>query len=253
MTINLLDVKKYYKEEPHQLEAVDFLGGLLLKTPAAEKLGLLVSTDFLELEDEELEWLQKQISKATLDKFATIWRKEFDFITPTYFSQRDNSIKPYVTCNSSSHAMLVDYYLRANGKPGLNSDEKYLQRVFSGRYGRYGSNPSVSWDIQVNVCRSFGVLVKYSWDSKMDELIKELEKGVACVNIWHKGTNRSTRGGGHVILAVDYDPEKGVLVFDPFGTKCGNYAIKGTGKYWISPEEWAWRWQGNRTIFLGLK
>lgn len=250
--IKLVDVKRYYKNLPHQQEAVRYLGGLLLKTPAADSLDLNDEDDLLTLEDEDLVWLQKQISHATLAKFAEIWRNEIPSLEPIYFSQRDNSIKPYVTCNSSSHAMLTDYYLRASGRKGLSNDETYLRRVFGGKYGRYGSNPSVSWDIQERVAKSFGIGVKYHWDSNEKALREELENGVSCVNIYHKGNNSRNRGGGHVILAVDYSPEKGYFVFDPFGYRCGHYTKSNVGKYWIPQSEWDWRWQGCRTKFIGL-
>ena len=74
--ILLTDAKKYYKELPHQNKAVEYLGNLLLKTPAKHRLGLEAIKDWIHLEDSALQWLQRQISKATLETFAILYRGE---------------------------------------------------------------------------------------------------------------------------------------------------------------------------------
>lgn len=253
--ILLTDAKKYYKELPHQKSAVDYLGSLLLKTQAAKTLDLKSTTDWIEKNDTQLYWLGLQLSKDTLTKFGLMYRNDPSSSTQElkakYFSQRDNSIKPYVTCNSSSHSMFIDYYLRKNNKPGLTSDEEVLKKVFSGKYGTYGTNPSVSWDIQINVAKSFGINCKYSNEGKA-ALIKILNKGGVCpLNIYHKGTNKNTRGGGHIIVALDYDKYKGFYIHDPYGNRPPNYNSL-EGKYWMLESEFDWRFQGLFTKFLGL-
>ena len=249
--INLTDVKKYYKGLPHQVEAVHYLGNLLLRTPAKKRLNLSNPESWLRCTNYDLNWLQRQISNDTLENFADIWRNKID-VKPTYFSQLDNPIKPYVTCNSSSHAMYTDYYLRKGGKEGLGSDNEFVKRVFDAKYGgKNFKNPSVVWDIQVNVCRSFGIDMRYYWDGNLKKLQQELKKGVSCINIYHKGNSKATRGGGHVILAIDYVPGRGYLVADPFGSRRGNYTDRNNGFYWISESEFSWAWQGCRTVFKG--
>lgn len=251
--INLTEVKKYYTGLPHQKEAIHFLGNLLLDTPAKKRLNITSPDSWISNSNTDLEWLQLQLSSDTLENFTDIWRQKKD-IQPSYFSQRDNKILPLVTCNSSSHAMYTDYYLRLNGKQGLGGDDEFVRRVFDSKYGgKSFNNPSVVWDVQVNVCRSFGVITKYYWDGNLPKLHKSLKEGVSCINIYHNGNSKVSRSGGHVILAIDYVPGRGYLVADPFGNRAGNYSDRNNGMYWFSESEFSWRWQGCRTEFKGLE
>lgn len=249
--VKFTDVAKYYKGLPHQKNAVNFLGDLLLNTPAAGKLGLEDSEDWLALEVDELEWLQRQISNPTLQKFTDIWRKK-NIITPKRFNQRDNPIKPYVTCNSSAHAMVADFYLRRGGRPGLTDDADWVRKVFSGNYGGRGkSNPSVIWDVQKAVAKSYKVNLQWQWNSDYMGLLEELDGGVSAINIWHKGSRPNNKRGGHVIMAVD-KTSKGILVHDPFGSRPPYYKDTKNGIYTIGFDEFKWRWQGAWTKFKGL-
>lgn len=256
MTISFLDCKKYYKELPHQVEAVTYLGEILLKTPARARLGLSTPVSWINISDEHLIWLQRQISPKTINKFASLWRA--DKRAPinkhiNYFSQRDNKINWAISCNSSSHSMYTDFILRKFGKPGLNTDDEFVRRVYSGKYGKYSRNNSASWDIVHRVCRSFGVYCKYSNRGKL-ALIQEIKRnGISCTNIYHKGTGRRTRAGGHVICVVDYDKDKGFLFYDPWGSKPSNgYINKTQGVYWMTNNEFSWRHQGIHTEFVKL-
>ena len=251
MTISLVDCKKYYKNLPHQRQAVEYLGELLFKTPAKKRLGLTTYVDWIDLDDSDLVWLQRQISPKTLNKFAAVWRnalgKKVD-----YFSQRDNKILPYTSCNSSSHAMFVDFILEnVLGKPGLVGDDEYVRRVYSGKYGRYGKNNSVSWDIQVRVVRSFGIRARYNNKGKAALIYQITKRGlVAPTNFRHKGPAHRSYGG-HVTLATDYDKKKGFLIYDPYGTRMPDYRVKDKGIYWMSEAEFNKRWQGLFTEYLG--
>ena len=253
--IKLTDCKKYYKQLPHQKAAVEYLGSLLLKTPAKKKLGLSKLDSWIKKSDEQLVWLQKQISARTLTKFAELWRADL-VLSPKkqieYYSQRDNLILPYTSCNSSSHAMFVDFVLEniLGDEDGLHNDNEYVKRVYSGKYGTYGRNNSVSWDIQIRVVKSFGIKAKYNNAGKK-ALIAELEKGmVAPTNFRHKGSMYHSHGG-HVVLAADYDPKKGFLLYDPFGNRMPDYRDTKSGVYWMTNQEFDKRWQGLFTQYLG--
>ena len=255
MTINLVDIKKYYKGLAHQTKAIIFLGDILLKTPAKKRLSLHSNTDWVKLADNKLEWLQRQISPHTLSKLAAIWRLDHTRSIEEHavlFSQRDNPIKPLVSCNSSAHAMFVDYVYRNKlGKSGLKTDDDYVRRVYSGKYGSYGSNNSVSWDVQINVVRSYGIKARYSNKGKK-ALIHELVKNdlVCPANFRHKGSMYNSYGG-HVVLIVEYHPSKGFLIYDPFGERMPSYKNKAKGIYWMSNKEFDLRWQGLFTQYLG--
>lgn len=258
MSLSFLNVKKYYQPEvnPHQLEAVSYIGDLLLTTPVKSILNLNTNTDWVNLDDKYLEWLQRQIGPLTLNKFKTLWRSKK--VVPTveeqvkYFSQRDNKILPYVSCNASSHAMFADFILTSIlNKEGLTNDDEYVSRVYSGKYGTYGKNNSLSWDVQMNVLRSFGIKAKYNNQGKA-ALIKYLEGDmIAPINIWHRGTSRATRAGGHVCVAVDYLKGKGFFIFDPFGTRPPYYNETSKGTYWMTESEFDFRFQGLFTQYLG--
>lgn len=257
--IQLIDCKTFFKNLPHQIIAIDYLGELLLKTPAASKLHLINKQDWIKLNDVDLIWLQKQITLSTLSRFAVLYRSDskssLDSIKTKYFSQRDNKINWAVSCNSSSHAMYVDYFLRLNGRPGLSNDDDFISRVYSNKYGSYGRNNSLSWDLVHRVCYSFGVHCKYvNFTKKL--LIHSLLKDnyITCVNIFHKGLSRSSRSGGHVIVLADYLPDtKQFLVYDPWGSQpSNNYLNKSNGIYYMPESEFDWRWQGIYTEFIKM-
>lgn len=235
--LDLVNVKKFYADLPHQKVAVSWLGDILLNTPAKDRLNLSDSLSILKCTDEQLQWLQNQISRATLERFTKLWRLPVhtQSVDIALFSQRDNSVLPYTTCSSSAHAMYTDHQLRRKGQSGLDNDEGFLRRVFSGRYGKYGRNPSVSWDIQTNVCKSYGVNSRYQWDSDLTGLMAEVDKnGSSVINIYHKGYTRRDRGGGHVVLVAGID-NKEVIIHDPYGSRPPQYKYTEVGSDINSP------------------
>ena len=255
-TLELKNVPTHFRGAAHQIEAVRWLGKILIKTPAQERLKLTTPTSWINRKESDLEWLQRQISKPTLDKFTSLWRAEETVSTYeshlTHFSQLNNPILPYTSCNSSSHAMFTDYILRNKlDKPGLGNDIEFVKRVYSGNYGTFGRNNSVSWDIQIRVCKSFGVNSEYS-NSGKQSLINEVtnRNSVAPTNFRHKGTI-SNPNGGHVVVIADYEAGKGFLIYDPYGFRMPNYTRQkeGEGIYWMTEQEFDARWQGLFTLF----
>jgi len=191
-----------------------------------------------EHQDQALAYLDEAIDLAVLETMRRIWRKHF-----TYFSQRDNLINPYVSCNSSSHAMLVDFMLRKNRRGSLANDNEYVSKVYSGNYGTYGKNNSVSWDIQMKVVGSYGIKCRYNNKGK-EALISYLHKGyIAPANFKHKGRLKSPFGG-HVAVVVDFDEDRGFLIADPFGSPMPTYVNHECGYYWMSEKEFDARTQG---------
>jgi hypothetical protein len=256
--ILLTDAKKYYKGLAHQIQAIEYLGDLLLTTSASEKLELKTNKDWIDLQDKDLEWLQKQVSFETLNKFGILYRGAVvssPSVQLKHYSQLNNYRNQYNSCNSSSHAMFVDYILRTHNKPGLKTDDEYLQKVYSGKYGIYGTNSSVSWDVQINVVKSYGINCKYISGDKQG-LIKQITELnlVAPLNFAHKGPITSP-SGGHVVVAADYDKTKGFLIYDPYGYRMPDYVKQkeGEGIYWMTEKEFEARHQSIWTKYLGLK
>lgn len=255
--IQLTDVKKYYKELPHQKRAIEFLGNLLLKTPAKDRLELDDNLEWITLEDSALQWLQRQIGNQTLETFAILYRGEVQSNYKEqieYYSQLDNKILPYTSCNSSAHAMFVNHVLIKLGKPGLGGDDEYVKRVYSGKYGTYGRNNSVSWDIQQNVVRSFDIKSKYVSGDRAGFISQVNESNIITpTNFAHKGPTRSPYGG-HVVCVAQYDVKKGYLLYDPYGTRMPDYKnqTRDGGIYWMSEREFNSRWQSIWTKYLGV-
>ena len=256
--ISLVDAKKYYKSLAHQIVAVEYLGDLLLKTPAAKKLNLKNSNDWITLKDEDLQWLQLQLSSTTVDKFGVLYRGAVvasPEVQLKHYSQLNNYRNQYNSCNSSSHAMFTNYILLVNNKKGLSGDDEYLKKVYSGKYGIYGTNSSVSWDVQINVVKSYGINCKYISGDKQG-LIKQVTELnlVAPANFAHKGPSTNP-SGGHVVVIADYNKSKGFLIYDPYGYRMPDYVKQkeGEGIYWMTEKEFNSRHQGIWTKYLGLK
>lgn len=195
-------------------------------------------------QDQALIYLDNIFEGADRATFERIWRKHF-----TPFSQRDNPISPTVSCNSSAHAMLVDFMLRKTKRGSLPNDDQYVRKVYSGEYGSYGSNNSVSWDVQCRVVQSYGFNCKYDNSGKR-ALIDYLNEGyIAPCNFKHKGSLRHPYGG-HVVVAVDFDDELGFLICDPFGSPMPTYVNKWKLFYWMKETEFDIRTQGLFTRIL---
>jgi uncharacterized protein YvpB len=260
-TILLINAKKYYKELPHQKEAVEYLGNLLLNTPAKQRLSLKTKTDWIKSDDKWLEWLQNQISSNTLEKFASIWRQDVkaenaephppsDKVIEqarkqVYYIQLDNNRKPYSVCNSVAHAMLLKYMLPKALPNDRNADQVYVNKVLSGAFGRKGyRNPSIYWDVQSNGMKYYGLNTRINTSHDRPALESQVSKGIPTpVNISYKSS-------GHVICLVGVDATH-FDVFDPYGEMdyvSGRY-IRYTnvefnsGKYRVSKAGFYRRWQ----------
>ncbi len=157
-----------------------------------------------------------------------------------YFSQRDNYRDAHRTCNSSSNAMYLDWLLRMIGKPGLDSDDGYLKKVFS-----IGDSPDHS--VQTKAIKQYGFNTKWMTDRDTPFVEDLVEAGFpVVVNILHKGpiTNPS---GGHIIMLIDQKAEDWIA-HDPWGTLTSQYK-EHKGEYSrISKQEFSARWQGGYRI-----
>jgi len=157
-----------------------------------------------------------------------------------YFSQRDNYRDAHRTCNSSSNAMYLDWLLRMIGKPGLDSDDGYLKKVFS-----IGDSPDHS--VQTKAIKQYGFNTKWMTDRDTPFVEDLVEAGFpVVVNILHKGpiTNPS---GGHIIMLIDQKAEDWIA-HDPWGTLTSQYK-EHKGEYSrISKQEFNARWQGGYRI-----
>jgi hypothetical protein len=233
----LENIKEYYKGLTHQIKAVTWLEATL-------KVNGYGNIKILELPKESAIRLEKLLSKNTMACFVDMWRDDVeDVYNPVYFSQIDNKILPYTTCNSSSNAVL----LATMKKGSIKNDDEYVTRVFSGKYGYKGErNPSIYHDLHTRVLASYGLNTIWMTDRNIKAVLMAIKSHPIVVNILHKGLIGSNLGGGHVICLVKQ--ENGVLtVFDPYGLynwKTGEYRVGAKGVYTVSVDLFLKRWQG---------
>lgn len=95
--ILLINAKEFYTGSSSQKEAVEFLGQLLLNSPAKDRLNLKTKDDWINLSDEALEWLQRQISNITLNKFAYIYRGKKEDKIITDWNDMSSPVSKYFT------------------------------------------------------------------------------------------------------------------------------------------------------------
>jgi len=251
--VNLADVPKYYTREEHQVNAVTFLGEVLLDTPAKERLHLKTATDWIKLSSSDLDWLHKQISIETLTTFTRIWRHltaveaEEDKETQAglveyYESQLDSPINKHVVCNSVSHWMMYCSIKDVN-KPV----DEYVRRVMRGEFGRGSAkNPSIYWDVHTKGLRAYDLQTRINSSGNFSKAIAQSEKGILTpTNICHRGHINNQRGG-HVVCLAGMDGDK-IKIFDPYGELnyiTGVSDLSKKGIYSVSKGNFLKRWQG---------
>lgn len=115
-------------------------------------------------------------------------------------------------CNSSTHAMLLEYYLPGTltGTP-RQPDDIFLRRVF-----QYGDTTDAS--AQVKALASYGLSVSFSTTATWEQLLERLKDGPCGAGVLHHGPSNRPTGGGHWMLVVGWDPDtQEVICHDPNG------------------------------------
>ncbi|MDX2232352.1 MAG: C39 family peptidase [Leptolyngbyaceae cyanobacterium bins.349] len=126
-----------------------------------------------------------------------------------YYSQRDNrSAEWWRQCNTSSHAMILNFL-----KPGsVASDDDYFQRFVQ------PNGDSTDWTVHTNALKRFGIDSVYRQDLDFADLEKSLELGFpVAIGVLHNGPIASPTGG-HVLVITGMDKDKSVFYAnDPWG------------------------------------
>jgi hypothetical protein len=122
-----------------------------------------------------------------------------------YYSQRDNAVDWFRTCNASSHAMCVEYL-----KPGLiTGDDEYISKLVE-----YGNTTDHS--AHTRMLSSWGIKSEWRTDLDYADLDRQLELGKPIpIGVLHKG-NLSNPTGGHICVVIGKN-EDGYIVHDPWG------------------------------------
>lgn len=129
------------------------------------------------------------------------------YLKVPYYSQRDNVEDYWRTCNTSSHAMLLEYL-----KPGSinRSDDFYYQKHVK----PYGD--STDWNIHTNALKRFQIESVFSQNLDFDDLDRSLNKGFPVViGVLHRGTIDNP-SGGHCLIVIGKNAQ-GYICHDPWG------------------------------------
>lgn len=143
-------------------------------------------------------------------------------------------------CFSSTCAMAVKF-LKPDALSGSNADDDYLRTVL-----KYGD--TTEYTSHLKACQDYGVFATFYKNGTRDILLKELKAGYpVATGILHKGPASSPRGGGHWMLLIGFEEDRGVF-HDPYGEMDnvnGGYVTIGNGGKSVrySWRNWQPRWE----------
>jgi len=143
-------------------------------------------------------------------------------------------------CFSSTCAMAIKY-LCPDALKGSNADDDYLRTVL-----KYGD--TTEYKSHIKACQQYGILATFYQKGTKQALINELKNGYpVATGILHKGPATAPRGGGHWMLLIGDDGERGVF-HDPYGEMDnvnGGYVTIGSNGSSVrySWKNWLKRWE----------
>ena len=151
--------------------------------------------------------------------WVKIFRTKVEPVVPgvlnvPYFPQTDNYRDANRTCNSSSCAMVLEYFKPGTLK-GAKGDDAYVQKVFS-------VGDTTDHSVQTKVLDSYGIKSHFSYNLSFADLDRELAAGrPVVIGILHRGTlSRPT--GGHMVVVIGKKGED-YVVNDPYGSLNDGY------------------------------
>lgn len=138
-------------------------------------------------------------------------------------------------------------FLKPSALSGSNADDDYLKTVL-----RYGDTTQST--AQIKALQQYGTLATFYKNGSISTLRRELAAGFpVATGILHHGPVSAPRGGGHWMLLIGDDGERGIF-HDPYGEMDnvnGGYVRIGSGGKEVrySWQNWLKRWEidGPRT------
>ncbi len=131
-----------------------------------------------------------------------------------WFPQTDNYRDADRTCNSSSCAMVLEYF-KPGSLPGAKGDDAYVRKVFN-------IGDSTDHSVQTKVLKDFGVPSHFNTNLGFVDLDRELAAGKPVViGIYHRGS-LSAPTGGHMVVVIGKKGED-YVVNDPYGSLNDGY------------------------------
>ena len=195
MLIDLHNFFRFYDEKnPKHVAAVEQL----------EK-DLLAKAE--ELMDDDANWVRIFRSKVEAPKTPGV-------LDVPFYPQTDNYRDANRTCNSSSCAMVLEYF-----KPGTLSgpkgDDAYIRKVFA-------IGDTTDHAVQTKVLASYGIKSQFRYNLSFADLDRELAAGrPVCIGILHRGP-LSAPTGGHICVVIGKRGED-YVVNDPYGSLNDGY------------------------------
>lgn len=135
-----------------------------------------------------------------------------------FYPQTDNYTLPDSTCNSSSCAMCLKYYLPSSLPDNLRADDVYLRKVLA-------LGKSTDHDVQTRVLKDYGLDSTFLRTLTFAQLDEHLEKtGPIVAGILHRGPNDNPlRNSGHMIVIHTKLPNGDYVCNDPYGDLNSGY------------------------------
>jgi len=160
-----------------------------------------------DLMDDDSNWVRIFRSKVEAPKTPGV-------LDVPFYPQTDNYRDANRTCNSSSCAMVLEYF-----KPGTLSgpkgDDAYIRKVFA-------VGDTTDHAVQTKVLASYGIKSQFSYNLSFANLDRELAAGrPVCIGILHRGP-LSAPTGGHICVVIGKRGED-YVINDPYGSLNDGY------------------------------
>lgn len=195
MIIDLHNFFRFYDEKnPKHVAAVEqFEKDLLAKAE--------------ELMDDDSNWVRIFRSKVEAPKTPGV-------LDVPFYPQTDNYKDANRTCNSSSCAMVLEYF-KPGTLQGPKGDDAYIRKVFA-------IGDTTDHDVQTKVLASYGIKSQFRYNLSFADLDRELAAGrPVCIGILHRGP-LSAPTGGHICVVIGKRGED-YVINDPYGSLNDGY------------------------------
>jgi len=195
MKIDLHNFFKYYDEKnPKHVAAVEEFEKTLEKKAPEEM-------------DDTANWVRIFRTQPEKPKSSTL--------EVPYFPQTDNYEDADRTCNSSSCAMVLEYF-KPGTLQGAKGDDAYLRKVFA-------IGDTTDHVVQTKVLASYGIKSHFSYGLSFNDLDRELAAGrPVVIGILHRGPLSDPRGG-HMVVVIGKTPAGDYIINDPYGSLNDGY------------------------------
>lgn len=164
-----------------------------------------------------------------------------------YESQLDNYQMRYRSCNSSAHAMYLNYLLEATSQNKYVTDNTYLKQVLQ------IADTTVHW-AHTSLLQKYGFNTRWDTDADIDEIILTLEAGIPVTcNINHHPVDWVNQQvyGGHIIVLIGYNAQtKMFITHDPFGDINTGYKNRNGAYNKMSKAQFKIRTQGGARFLI---